>query len=394
MSMAISWSGHVQAGWDGEPSLDEIEFNLESFIDINSYQFRPSEEIRWYGVENGLRVAAGSLETNRLYLMTDLRLKQSITPSLTARMWLADEELYEPREFPRPLFELELQPTPLPVSLSLIGTPAYAKRDADLGLAATLGRRPWNFLRIAWLSPDHYFNDKNDLDDDYYRQEPSQLTLEAAYQWADRYKFRLLVQDNSRLEYVLDEQLAVFSYENRNYRLSFDFRSDTRDHYGIVLRGLETDQALAEGVPPHSQDIAYFSIDTYWFRQLDQRDEWTLGLRYDDFTNDERTLTDPMASFDFTYRVVQVYTSYYRILRENHALELGLYLGYASQEQDYLDTTIPDEDEDRIEAKLRPAWELFSTDGKSALSISASLNLDELGSDPFDGGSVRLRTEF
>lgn len=392
--LILSWSGQILASWDGEPSLDEIEFNLESFIDINSYQFRPSEEIHWYGVENGLRVAAGSLETNRLYLMTDLRLKQVIVPSLTARMWLADEELYEPREFPRPLFELELKPTSLPVSLSLIGTPAYAKREADLGLAATLGSRPWNFFRIAWLSSDHYFNDKNDLDDAYYRKEPGQLTLEAAYQWADRYKFRLFVQDNSRLEYVLDEQLAVFAYENRNYRLSFDYRSNAKDNYGIILRGLETKQGLDEGMPAHSQDVAYFSVDAYWFRQLDNRDEWTLGLRFDDFTNQERSPEDPTTAFDFKYRVIQLYTSYYRIFRENQAFELGLYLGHASQEQDYLDTTIPAEEEDRIEAKLRPAWELFSTDRSSALSIAVSLNLDEIGSDTFDGGSVRLRTEF
>ena len=394
VSLVMLRSMSLSANWDGDPSLEAIEFNLEGFIDINSYQFRPSEEIHWYGVENGLRVAAGSLETNRLYLMTDVRLKQSITPNLTVRMELADEELYEPREFPRPLFELELQPGNLPLSVSLIGTPAYAKREADLGLAATFGKRPWNFIRVAWLSPDHYFNDKNDLDDSYYRQEPDQLTLEAAYQWADRYRFRLLLQDNSRLEYVFDEQTSLFNYANRNLRLSFDYRSDSNDNYGIILRGLQTQQGLDEASSSHSQDVAYSSVDSYWFRQLEHRDEWTLGLRVDAFSNEERNTEDASGSFDFNYRVIQVYTSYYRRFRENQALELGLYLGHASQEKDYLDATIPTKEESRIEAKLRPAWELISADGKNALSIALSLNLDEIISDPFDGGSVRLRSEF
>jgi hypothetical protein len=82
------------ATWDGDPALDDIDFNLESFVDINSYQFRPSEEIDWYDVENGWRLVAGSLETNYLYLSTDLRLKKAVTPNLTARLWLADEEFY------------------------------------------------------------------------------------------------------------------------------------------------------------------------------------------------------------------------------------------------------------------------------------------------------------
>ncbi len=41
------------ASWDGEPSLDDIVFSFESFVDINAYQFRPSEEIKWYEIENG-----------------------------------------------------------------------------------------------------------------------------------------------------------------------------------------------------------------------------------------------------------------------------------------------------------------------------------------------------
>lgn len=394
LSLTVALLESAWATWDGEPSLDNIEFNLESFVDINSYQFRRSEEIKWYDIENGLRIAAGSLETNLLYLSTDLRLKQEITPQVSVRLTLADEEFYEPREFPRPLLELELTPSSLPLSLSLIGTPAYAKRDADLGLAATVGKRPWNYFRVAWLNSDNYFNEKNDLDESYYREEPSQLTLEMAYQWAERYKLRILWQDNNPLEFVLDDQISVFAYENHNYQFTFDYRASATQNFGIAVHGFETNQSLNDGADPRSQDIRYYSIDGYWFLQLEKGDEWTLGIKYDDFSNEERTPADNMGSFDFSYTTLQVYSTYYLPYSSNQALEMGLHLGQASQEYDYLEQSDASTQEDRIEAKLRTAWELFSTDKRNALSFSVSFNLDEITSDPFDGGSVRLRTQF
>ena len=392
--LASALGNEAWASWDGDPTLDDVNFNLESFIDINSYQFRRSEEIQWYDVENGLRLATGSLETDFLYLFTDLRLKQEITPNLVARLWLAEEEFYTPRNFPRPLMELELRPTAYPLSLSLIGTPAYAKREADLGLAATLGQRPWNFLRLAWLNADNYFNEKNDLDDSFYRQEPSQLSVEAALQWQDRYKLRIWWQDNDSLEFVLADQLGVFAYTNQNYRATFDYRADPQQNYGIAVRGFETDQSLDDGVSPHSQDIRYFSVDGYWIRDLDHGDEWTLGIRYDDFVNEERTPSDGTTSFDFTYSTLQVYTTYYHPFRAHQAWELGLHLGQATQEQDNLDPSLADTKQERIEAKLRTGWELFSIDRTSALALAVSFNLDEISSDPFDGGSVRFRSQF
>ncbi len=394
LALAAALTEGSWASWDGEPSLQAIDLNLESFIDINSYQFRRSEEIKWYDVENGLRIAAGSLETNLLYLSTDLRLKQEITPNVNVRLNLADEEFYESRDFPRPLLELEVTPTPLPLSLSLIGTPAYAKREADLGVAASIGQRPWNFFRVAWLSSDHYFNEKNELDESYYQREPSQLTLEAAFKWADRFKLRLLWQDNNPLEFVLDDQTAIFAYENRNYQMTFDYHADSDQHFGIALRGFETTQSLDDGASPRSQNIRYFSIDSYWFKQLEQKDEWTVGLKYDSFLNQERTPSESTTSFDYSHFTTQLYSSYYHPYSANQAWELGLFIGQASQEYDYLDGSLADSNDDRIEAKLRAAWELFSTDQSSALTFALSLNLDEIQSDPFDGGAVQFRTQF
>ena len=62
LSVAVARAGTVPMAWDGSTALRDIDFRPENFLDINSYQFRPSEDIRWYDVENGWRVAGGSLE--------------------------------------------------------------------------------------------------------------------------------------------------------------------------------------------------------------------------------------------------------------------------------------------------------------------------------------------
>lgn len=380
--------------WDGEPSLGDIVFSFESFVDINAYQFRPSEEIKWYEVENGFRATGGSLDHNLLYVYSDLRLKQSITDSVNFRLWWTEEELYESREIQRPLLEVEVRPEGWPVSLSVIGTPEYAKREADLGLAVTLGQRPWNYLHATWFTPDLYYNEKNIQDSSYYRSKPRQWTLDGAYKWAERYKLRFEWEDNKPLEFVLDNQVSVFSYENSSYRSTFDYRADAEQNYGISVRGFNTRQSLDESISYRSQDIRYISVEGYWFTERDGVDEWTVGVRYDDFRNDERNPADRTTSFDFLYKTYQVYTVYYHPYQTNKAWELGLYLGDATKGNDYLDKTVEDTIRDKIEGKLTTGWELFSIDRDSALNLTLSWNLDELQTDPVDGGMMRFSSSF
>jgi len=384
----------VWANWDGEPSLDDIVFSFESFVDINAYQFRPSEEIKWYDVEDGFRVTGGSLDHNLLYVFSDLRLKQEITPNVNFRLRWSEEELYESREQQRPLLEVEVRPEGWPASLSLIGSPEYAKREADLGLAATLGQRPWNYLHVAWLSPDLFYNDKNVQDGSYYRSEPNQWTVEAAYNWAERYKLRFWWQDNKPLEFVLDDQVSVFSYENRSYHATFDYHAGAERNYGISVRGFDTSQSLDNGLFSRTQDIRYISVEGYWFTVVDRVDEWTVGVRYDEFRNDERNPEALAASFDFLYKMYQVYTVYHHSYRPQQDVELGLYVGKASKGNDYAVHSIEDTIKDKIEAKLTTSWELFSVDRDSALNVTLSWNLDELETDPVDGGMMRFSSRF
>lgn len=387
-------AGAVPMTWDGSTSLHDIDFRPENFLDINSYQFRPSQDIRWYGVENGWRVAGGSLESNRAYLFTDIRLKRPITPDFTARLSWSDEEFYAPRDPERPLLELELQPTARPVSISLLGAPAYAKSAAELGLAASLGMRPWDYVRVAWLRPDYFYNGKNDFDSSYYRRAPSQVAVEAAYKWGERYKLRLVWRDNKPLEFVLDNQVTVFAYRNRNYQGSFDYRRDASQTFGIAVRGFDTEQSRDDAGTLRAQDIRYRSVNAYWIRAMGRGKEWTIGIRYDDFRNRERTPSVPAAEFDFLFKTAQVYGDYYSPFAAHQAWELGLYLGDVTKQRDYPDASVNGSRQGSFEAMLRTGWDIFSIDHATALTLAVSWNLDDLIQDSFDGGSVRFRSEF
>jgi len=321
-------------------------------------------------------------------------LKQEVTPDVNFRLRWSEEELYESREQQRPLLEIEVQPEDWPASLSLIGSPAYAKREADLGLALTLGRRPWNYLHVAWLSPDLYYNEKNVQDGSYYRSKPSQLTMDAAYQWSDRYKLRLWLQDNKPLEFVLDDQVSVFAYENRSYRAALDYASSPEQHYGINVRGFDTNQSLGDGVTYRLQGIRYLSVGGYWFTAVNSVDEWTVGLRYDEFHNDERDPTDTTTSFDFLYKNYQAYTTYHHPYQTHQAWVLGLYVGNATKGNNFLDASVADTIRDKLEAKLTTGLELFSVNKDTTLNMTFSLNLDELESDPADGGMMRFSSRF
>ena len=394
LSVIATQAGAVSMTWDGNTRLYDIDFRPENFLDINSYQFRPSEDIRWYGVENGWRVAGGSLESNRAYLYTDIRLKRPITPNFSARLSWNDEELSAPRDPERPLLELELRPSAWPVFLSLLGAPAYAKSGAELGAAVSLGVRPWDYLRVAWLRPDFYYNEKNDVDGSYYRHAPNQIAVETAYQWGDRFQLRLAWHDNKPQEFVLDNQVSVFAYRNQNYQGSFDYRRDPEHTMGVAVRGFETRQSRDDAGVGRVQNISYDSVNAYWIRAMDRDKQWTVGVRADDFRNRERDPSDPAAEFDFLFTTIQIYSDYCRPFSSQQAWELGLYLGDVTKRRDYRDTAITDRRQNFFEAILRTGWDIFSIDHSTALALGVSWNLDDLIHDSFDGGSVRFRAEF
>jgi len=345
-------------------------------------------------VENGWRVAGGSVESNRAYLYSDIRLKRLITPRFNARLNWYVEEFYVPRDPERPLLELELQPTKWPVWVSLLGAPAYAKGEAELGAALSLGLRPWNYFRIAWLKPDYYYNHKNEFNDSYYLQAPNQISVETAYRLGQHYKLRLIWYDNKPQEFVLDNQFSVFAYANSNYQGSLDYQEDPSRILGVTVRGFSTQQSRDDIVTKRTQDIRYFSVNAYWIRTLENNRERTIGLRFDDFRNMERTPYDSSTEFDFLFKTTQIYAEFYQPFTPHQAWELGVYLGDATKQRNYLNASLPDSRLNSIEAMLRTGWDIFSIDNATALTLALSWNLDDLIHNSFDGGSARFRTEF
>jgi hypothetical protein len=59
-----------------------------------------------------------------------------------------------------------------------------------------------------------------------------------------------------------------------------------------------------------------------------------------------------------------------------------------------VDAAIDDTIRDKLEAKLTTSWELFSVDRANTLTLALSWNLDEIESDPVDGGMMRFSSRF
>ena len=56
---------HSQVGWcfDNDIAINEPNFKAENFLDYKAYEFRKSVQEEWYTVENGWRMAGGSMST-------------------------------------------------------------------------------------------------------------------------------------------------------------------------------------------------------------------------------------------------------------------------------------------------------------------------------------------
>jgi hypothetical protein len=380
-------------GWDGDPTLYEIGLSAETFLDIQAYAFRPAETLRWHEVENGWRITGGSLNTDHAYLHSELRLKAAVTPMLNARLWFEEEDFYEPRQSGRPLLELEVTAPQLPISVSALGAPAYDKRQADLGVGVTVGARPWNYLRLTWLDADSYYNTKNSYDESYYRKKPGQGTVEGAYRVNDAYKLRFKLSHDRPQEFVMADSGGVFSYENSFYEVLVDYSVSPQRNVGATVGGFRTRQGLAGSDTDESQDIRYGSANAYLIQRLSHANELTLGLRYDDFRDSERG-RDAASRFDYTLRSAQVYAELFRRFAPHQGWELGLYVGTSRETVQHRAEDIPAQRDGSFQAKAKLAWELLSANSDTALQVAGSVNLDEIARDPFDGASLRLRTEF
>jgi len=122
--------------------------------------------------------------------------------------------------------------------------------------------------------------------------------------------------------------------------------------------------------------------------------ELRLGTQYDQINNDIRDLITTSNDLDYYMKTLQVYGTAYHPFNEHMAWDLGLYIGQAKEEQNYLLDPVRNTLNDDIQAKFRMGFEYSSSDGRSAVQFNISLNVDDLFNDPGDGGGISFQTVF
>jgi hypothetical protein len=384
--------------FDDDFKINDIDLDEENFLDIKAHRYRKSLEYKWFDSTSGWRMNVASLDTNLAFVQTELKLQSALSEYVNIRLEVEREVFYADKDFPLPTAEAEIYPWAGNFGFSLLGTPAYEKREMDLGVAIIWGRRTWNYTRFEYLDVDRMYNEKNKVDNTFYSREPVAMKLEGAYQFGGQsdknYKLRFSLSRDKPLELVDPDNNGIFRHEANNYYLLFDYQPTSDAVIGMTLNGFTVDKASVQTGQDQQQDTDYISADIYWVRGMGKPYEFRVGTQYDHISNDIRDFIDSSNDLDYFMRTYQIYTTAYHPFNEHMAWDIGLYAGYVKEQQNYLQDDERDTLFDGFEGKLRLGFEYSSSDGRHSLQFNISLNLDDLIDDPGDGGAISFQSVF
>ncbi len=385
---------HARASHD-EKTIDDVRLYDETFLDINANAFRKSLDVAWLDTLSGWRMGGGSTATDYLFLQTHLKLNHQLSETFNFGLDLRQDDFYTSKPLEPPLIFADVYPfKSTDIGLSFLGTAMVDKRESDLGFAITLGRRPRDYLRFSWLSMDHYYNEKNGLDDSYYQEPAEKMMLEGLYNIGKHWELYFDLVRQTPSDFVVDDQVTHFENEFYNYQMSVFYHFGPHQFAGINLRAMNKVKSLFDTASSDVQEVDYQMADIYWVKGAGREYELTLGLRYDDFDEQFRNLQNQADDYDFKLWTTQAYSALYHSYSVHQAWDIGLYMGWSERDKIYLASTNPDDLNEGVQAKLRGSWEYHSADRKSQLVFSFSLNLDDLVDDPTDGGGIYFQTLF
>src|SRR3989339_581879 len=122
-----------------EGPIEEVSLSEENFFDLLSYQYPAQWDREFHAHPSGLRATVGSLSQERFYRYQENSLYYSATPTQQAYFRFGQ-----------------------PWHLDLVGFPAAAKKDGDLGWAFGYGLRHRGFyFRASRLYENLLYNQKN-----------------------------------------------------------------------------------------------------------------------------------------------------------------------------------------------------------------------------------------
>ncbi len=389
--------------FDNDLEINQIDLSEENFLDIKAHRYRKSLDYAWFDSTTGWRLNIASLSTDLAFVQTEVKLEKALSDYVNIRFDVAQEVFYANKAFPLPTVAAEIYPWAGDFGISLLGTPAHEKREMDLGFAVIWGRRPWNFTRFEYLDVDRLYNEKNAVDNTFYSKEPIALKLEGAYQFggeqfgdklAKGYKLRFSISQNQALERIDPDNNGVFKHEAINYSLLLDYLPTLNSVIGMSINGFSLDKSSAETGEDLSQATDYLSADIYWVTGMNTSYELRVGTQYDHIRNALRDFIDANNDLDYSMETLQIYTTAYHPFTEHMAWDLGLYVGYVKEQEDFLRDNNQDTLSNGVAAKLRMGFEYSSSDGRSSLQFNVSLNLDDPINDPGDGGAITFQSLF
>ena len=413
ISLGLTLTVSSALAFDNNLEINDINLNDENFLDIKAHRFRKSLEYQWFDSTTAWRITGASLDSDLAFLQTELKLQHELSEYVNARLTVEQEVFYEEKEFPLPTTEVEFYPWAGDLGFSLLGTPAYAKREMDLGFALIWGRRPWNYTRFEYLNVDSVYNKRNVADNTFYSKQPKAMKLEGAYQFGGHYKLRFTVSRDEPLELIDPDNNGIFRHEASDYFLLFDYQPVPDSVIGITINGFTLDKSSSQTGQNQQQATDYISADVYWVKGMGKQYELRVGAQYDRITNEIRDFITTSYDLDYSMKTLQVYTTAYHPFSEHMAWDLGLYVGQMEEQQDFLqDITIDslnqsvevkpgnllentgDSLKEGVEVKFRMGFEYSSSDGRSSLQINISLNLDDIFNDPGDGAGISFQSVF
>lgn len=381
--------------FDEEREITDVHLFDETFLDISSNAFRKSLNLVWFDTLSGWRMGGGSTNADRLFLQTHLKVNHQMSDKFYFGFDMEQDDFYTDNPLQPLLLFADVYPfSSTDIGFSFLGTASVDKKESDLGFALTFGRRPTNYVRISWLSTDHYFNEKNDEDDSYYAESGSTIMLQSSYNLTDRWDLHVDWRRYTPSDFVFDDQISHFKYESYDYKTTVIYHFNEHRFAGLDLRAMNDMRSLVEPANDEEQDIDYSLVELYWVDGVSQKYELTIGVRYDDFEETYRDRLDQANDYDFRYWTAQVYSALYHDFTTHQAWDLGLYIGWSERNKIYLTSSNPDDLNEGVEAKLRTSWEYHSADKTSRLLFSISFNLDDLIDDPTDGGGIYFQSKF
>jgi len=360
---------------------------------MKAYDFRWSLQQQWHDTENGFRISGGSIGPDRLAIESEIRLKHSLSNDVDVRVQLKEETFYDKKPLPHPLLEIALHPWLIPIELSVLGTAAYDKRQADLGAAISFGLRPQNYFRVIWLEQDYFYNSKNVFDESRYTQRPRVFQIHSDYWFNTQLHGQFSWQQSRPLTLLLTEEKQKFQQKSKQLHLGLSYHYQQNNIFAIAYHNFEIDKSLEEN-EHQQQTITFNSLDIHWTRFFYFSYEVTVGSQLDIFSNQLRNITFPDQHFDDSFSTWQLYSTLYHSYSSHAAWDIGLYMGRVKKEKNYLQKDISDTQKNATETKLRTSWEYHSVNHNSSLIFHFSFNLDDLANDPGDGGGISFQMKI